>query len=80
MTERAPLSAPDDPRRAESGTPADRRVASAPVEHVRARCPTLIDTLVAMARASRDGQDLDDTAPNRRRRAGLTGGPADVAS
>jgi hypothetical protein len=61
MTKREhPMSAPDDPRRAASGTAADRRVASAPVEHVRARCPTLIATLVAMARASKDGQDIDD--------------------
>jgi hypothetical protein len=77
------MSAPDDPRRAASPTPAD-----APVEHVRARCPTLIATLVAMARASKDRQDVDDARrqellgnppPNRRRRARPTGGPADVS-
>jgi hypothetical protein len=45
----------------------DRRVA---VEHVRAYCPTLIATLVALARASKDGQDADGNG---------TGGPADVA-
>jgi hypothetical protein len=45
----------------------DRRVA---VEHVRAYCPTLIATLVALARASKDGQDADGNG---------TRGAADVA-
>jgi hypothetical protein len=44
----------------------DRRVA---VEHVRAYCPALIATLVAMARASKDGPDPDES---------VNGGPADV--
>jgi hypothetical protein len=45
----------------------DRRVA---VEHVLAYCPALIATLVAMARASKDGEDPDGNG---------AGGPADVA-
>jgi hypothetical protein len=44
----------------------DRRVA---VEHVRAYCPTLIATLVAMARASKGSQDSDGS---------VNGGPTDV--
>jgi hypothetical protein len=35
---------------------------SGAVEHVKSRCPALIATLVAMARASKDGQDVDDSA------------------
>jgi hypothetical protein len=57
MTERAPTSPPDDPKRAASERPVDRHAPSAPVEHVRTRCPRLIATLVAMARAS---SGLDD--------------------
>jgi hypothetical protein len=45
----------------------DRRVA---VEHVRAYCPALIAALVAIARASRGGEDPDGS---------VNGGPADVA-
>jgi hypothetical protein len=72
MTKRQhPMSVPVDPRRAAAGAPADRRVASAPVEHVRARCPALIATLVAMARASKDGQEIDGNAPA----AGSQGAP-----
>ena len=62
----------------------DRRLASAAVEHVRALCPTLIATLVAVARASTDGQDVDDGGSVRsvtrvRPRTQPTGGPVDVA-
>jgi hypothetical protein len=49
------MSAPDDPQRAA-------------VEHVRARCPALIATLVAMARALQERKDIQPTRE-----------PADVA-
>ena len=62
MTERAPFSSPDDPRRAASERPVDPRAASAPVELVKTCCPTLIATLVAIARAPKDGQDVDESA------------------
>jgi hypothetical protein len=49
-----------------------------PIAHVRACCPTLIGTLVAMARASKDGRDVDDV-PAATTSQGPTGRPADVA-
>jgi hypothetical protein len=54
-----------------------------PVEHVRASCPRLIATLVAMARASADGQDVErlpDDPPRHRRRAQPAGGRAEVGT
>jgi hypothetical protein len=59
MTDRAPTIPPSDPQRAVSERPVDRPApsgSSAPVEHVRTRCPALIATLVAMARASENHQ------------------------
>jgi hypothetical protein len=55
MSERARIGATDDRARG-------RRAAGPPVEHVRTQCPVLIATLVAMARASKDGRDVDDRA------------------
>ena len=51
MTERQSMS----PGSAVSGRPVDRSA----VEHVRVRCPALIATLVAMARAAQDDHGLD---------------------
>src|SRR4029450_634615 len=53
--ERAPTRVTDERERG-------RRAAGTPVEHVRTQCPVLIATLVAMARASKDGRNVDDSA------------------
>jgi hypothetical protein len=58
MTERAQTGANDDRERG-------RRTAGTPVEYVRKQCPVLIATLVAMARAPRHGQVVDDNAAAR---------------
>jgi len=58
MTERPPT----DSKWALPGRSVDRyevNDTTAPVAHVRTRCPALIATLVAMARASKDAQGVD---------------------
>jgi hypothetical protein len=62
MTDRPPTSPADAPLRAVPEPHVDCQAASgssAPVEHVRMRCPALIATLVAMARASSGVDDQE---------------------